>query len=399
MTVSRCPLRVGVLLLLTGLISCAGTPAPAAIEDPFQVALETLQAEFNFPGATAAYVSANGDVVTAFTGLADREAEAGMDGETRMLAASIGKTMVAATVLALAQEGIVSLDTPVSRWLGDREWYTRLANHDTVTLRHLLTHTGGIADHVYSERFAAALARRWREPGNPFTPEELVAFILDEPALHVAGQGWAYSDTGYILVGLVLEQASGQGYFDLIRQRFLLPLALTDTAPADRRALPRLAAGYTAPDNPFGLPEKSLREDGSLAWHPGLEWTGGGLISSARDLARWGHVLFTGKALAEEYLGPLLHSVPVDPSRPAASYGLGVAIYDRDSANHVYGHAGWIPGYTSSLRHYTADGLTIALQINTDVGIYGQAVTQMETRLHEAARQHQSKRTGEKGAR
>jgi D-alanyl-D-alanine carboxypeptidase len=106
-----------------------------------------------------------------------------------------------------------------------------------------------------------------------------------------------------------------------------------------------------------------------LAWHPGFEWTGGGLVSSSQDLARWGSVLFGGKAMSGSYLDELLNSVPVSPETPDIRYGAGVGIYRTGPFGPVYGHGGWIPGYSSSLRYYPDFGIAIAFQINTDIGI------------------------------
>ena len=124
---------------------------------------------------------------------------------------------------------------------------------------------------------------------------------------------------------------------------------MSATAPSDRRSLPGLTAGYTYADNPFGFPAKSLTEAGDLAWHPGLEWTGGELISNANDLAKWGHALFSGRALSSEALDEMLQAQIIDPANPEARYGFGVALYRSESQGDILGHAGWIPGYVSSL--------------------------------------------------
>lgn len=340
----------------------------SGVASEFQAALDAAREQFGFPGATAAYVLSDGSVGVAATGLADLEAGTPMTVHSRMLAGSIGKTFVAMTSLALAREGVLDLDAPVLDWLGDRPWYARLANHDTITLRHLLTHTSGLPDHVHLEDFVHEVARRWSEPGNPFPPDVLIGFILDQPPLFMPGQGWAYTDTGYILVGLVLEQATGRRYYDEIQQRFLQPLGLTSTGPADRRELPRLVPGYMAP-NPFGFPTRTTTTEGVMTWHPGLEWTGGGLISHSLDLAHWGAALFGGGALSGDYVDALLDSVPVSPGNLAIRYGLGVAICATGPDGPVYGHGGWVPGYSSSLRHYVDHGVTIAFQINTDIGV------------------------------
>ena len=144
-----------------------------------------------------------------------------MTPRSRMLAASIGKTFVGATAVALAREGVLDLDSLVSQWLGNRPWFARLPNHDTITLRHLLTHRSGVPDHVHLESFAAALSQEWRKKENLFPPERLIQFVLDRPPLFEAGKGWAYTDTGYILIGLVIEKVTGRSYYTEIQERFL----------------------------------------------------------------------------------------------------------------------------------------------------------------------------------
>ncbi|MBW2631608.1 MAG: beta-lactamase family protein [Deltaproteobacteria bacterium] len=381
------------LLILTGLFSLLkisqlnqSTVETSELAKEFQSALNTFQKRYGFPGATAAYVLRDGTAGVAATGFADIEAGTPMTVQSRMLSASIGKTFVGATAVALAREGILDLDIPVSRWLGDRQWFTRLPNHDAITLRHLLTHSSGLPDHVHLDSFANEASRKWRENDNPFPPESLIWFILDLPPLFEVGTGWAYTDTGYILIGLVIEKATGRSYYDEIKERFLTPLGLTLTTPADRRFLPGLAAGYMAADNTFGFPRKTTTADGTMVWHPGLEWTGGGLVSNSRDLALWGMALFGGNAMSDSYLDELLNSVPISPDTPDIQYGAGVGIYRTGPFGPVYGHGGWIPGYSSSLRYYLNHGIAIAFQINTDIGIVDDTtpvMSEMEARLAE----------------
>jgi len=350
----------------------------------FQAELDSLRHEYGFPGATAAYVLADGTVGEAATGFADSETATVMTPRSRLLSASIGKTYLAATAVALAGEGWLNLDLPASFWLGDQPWFSRLPNHREITLRHLLTHSSGLADHVYSERFIAEVDQRWREPDNPFPPLALIEYSLDTLPLFAAGRGWAYSDSGYILAGLVIEAATGKLCFQEITERFLVPLDLTETIPANRRDLPGLAAGYIAADNPFGFPEKTTAANGALLWHPGLEWTGGGWLSTSRDLAIWGAALFGGRALSEEDLAEMLRAVPISPKSDAIEYGAGVAISRSGPYGTVYGHGGWIPGYSSSLRYYPEHGVAVALQINTDIGIIdggSEVIGKMERRL------------------
>jgi D-alanyl-D-alanine carboxypeptidase len=123
-----------------------------------------------------------------------------------------------------------------------------------------------------------------------------------------------------------------------------------------------------------------------MAWHPGIEWTGGGLVSTSGDLARWGAALFGGKALPGAALDWMLTSSPIDSDMPGIHYGMGVAIYRGAPFGPVFGHGGWIPGYTSSLRYYADHGVAIAFQINTDIGLESDTssvVPAVEARLAE----------------
>lgn len=354
---------------LVASLALAG-PAPAeATQDRLQGLLDGFRQDHGFPGATAAIARPDGSVVMAATGVADEEAGTPMTSDSRMLAASIGKSFVAMTALSLESDGVLSRSDLVSRHLGDRDWFTRLPNHDTMSVGDLLRHTSGLPDHVHLESFQTEMASRMAGGSAAFTPEEAIAFVLDTDPLFPAGEAWAYSDTGYLLLGLVIEEAGGAAYYDLVAARFLAPLGLTATTPSNTQALPGLAAGYVGEDNPFGLPRRTMDAAGRLLWDPAMEWTGGGLASTSRDLAIWGHALFGGTAMADPYLDRLLDGVPVASDAPGILYGAGVAIYADTPRGPVYGHGGWIPGYVSSLRHYSDHGVTVAFQINTDVGI------------------------------
>jgi D-alanyl-D-alanine carboxypeptidase len=378
-------LSLSLLGLMFAMVACHPAPAnPLALKARFQSELETLHDQYRFPGATATYILPDGTVEVVATGLADVELKIPMKPQSRMLAASIGKTFVGATVVALAQEGVLSLDDPISKWLGDRPWFSRLPNHDMITLRQLLNHTSGIANHVDMKPFIHAFRENRHATTNPFPPEALIAFVLDRPPLFKAGEGWRYSDTGYLLVGLIIEAVTGHSYYEEITRRFLVPLRLTLTTPSDHLELPGLAAGYMAPDNDFNLPPKTTLRPGLMAWHPGLEWTGGGLVSNPKDLVVWAKALFEDRAMEGRYLETLLQSVPISSDDPDTRYGVAVAIHENGPLGPTYGHGGWIPGYCSSLRYYPRYGVAIAFQINTDIGIVDgstQVFKDMENRL------------------
>jgi D-alanyl-D-alanine carboxypeptidase len=386
------PIRTAVLVYLLVIVSVAHSGQTSekvlnlSLSENFQTALDDFQKQYGFPGATAAFVLQDGTVGIAATGLADIEQSKPMKAESRMLSASVGKTFVGATVIALSTEGVLDLDAPLSRWLGNRTWFSRLPNHNEITLRHLLTHSSGLPDHVHMESFANAVSVKWQCEDNPFTPEDLIEFVLDLPPLFEVGKGWGYSDTGYILLGLVIEEATGRSLWDEITDRFLTPHSLTLTTPSDRCSLSGLAAGYMDANNSFGFPKKTTKADGTMVWHPGFEWAGGGLVSNSRDLAIWGWLLYSGRAMSCSYMDILLNSIPISKESDDIQYGAGVAIYRSGAFGNVYGHGGWIPGYCSSLRYYPDYGISIAFQINTDIGIVDNStpiIREMEIRLAE----------------
>ncbi len=363
------PVLHAVATLLIGLCTLAQpTRADQSdLHEELQDLLDTFQMRYGFPGATVAYAREDGVVETLAVGFADVEKGIPMTPESRMLAASIGKSVWGALVLSLEAEGVLNRSDPVSDYLGDLPWFDRVPNAGEMTVGQLLTHSAGLPDHVHMDNVAHALIALGNE--DRFDPADLVSFILDEPPLFEAGSDWAYTDTGYLLLGMVLESATGRDVFDLARERLLGPLELTATIPSDAPEIEGLAVGYTAKDNPFGLAPRTMDDSGSLVWNPVVEWTGGGFASTSADLARWGHALFTGDAMDAEYLDQLLDGVPIHPDAAGVLYGSGIAIYEDTPHGLVYGHGGWIPGYVSSLRHYADHGLTIAFQINTDAGV------------------------------
>ena len=354
----------------------------SALEDAFREELEALRHELDFPGATAAFVLQDGTFGEVAVGVADRETGQPMTPQHGLLAASIGKTFVSAAALALSAENRLNLDAPISHWMGEAPWFSRLPQGASITVRHLLTHRSGLPDHVHREDFKEALQERWPEDDPPFTPVEMIGFVLDKPALFVPDTGWAYSDTGYVLLGLILEDVCGRSLYAEVAERFLSPLRLAHTRPSDQRALPGLAPGYTSETNPFGFPSKSTDARGHLRWHPGIEDFGGGWMSSAGDLARWGAALYVGDALSETARVELRRTVPISSDPASPRYGPGVSHYPEGPLGPTLGHGGWVPGYVSSLRHYSRHGLTVAFQINTDaVASEGNWMAEMELRL------------------
>ncbi len=121
------PRLLVVMMIVFIIVDCSPSPT---LKEQFQSELDAIHLQYRFPGATAAYILPDGTVEVFAIGLADVELETPMTPKSRMLAASIGKTFVGATILALTQDGVLNLDDPISKWLDDRTWFSRLPNHD-----------------------------------------------------------------------------------------------------------------------------------------------------------------------------------------------------------------------------------------------------------------------------
>lgn len=360
---SRTPLvLVGFAITM---VACSSSPSGSdAFETRLISATRNLIEDYDLPGMTVAIAGPDG-VMSVAAGDADPDNGRAMTSETTMLAASIGKTFVAATVLQMSDEGKLKLDDPISDWLGDKDWFDRLPNASGITIRHLLQHRAGLQDHVHMQAFSDL----WLGGREDLAPEDLIALVLDTEPLFPAGEAWSYSDTGYLMLGLIVEKVAGRSYEDEIRERFLNPLGLTSTGPSNQKRLPQLASGYASGEPGLGLAVKTTDDSGAMVWNPAIEWTGGGLYSTSYDLALWGRYFLSGRLLTESTYQQALGGVAASDGDANSLYGLGISIRLDSPWGPVYGHRGWIPGYVSSLQYYPEYDTAIAFQTNTDIGI------------------------------
>jgi D-alanyl-D-alanine carboxypeptidase len=327
--------------------------------------LTALKAQANYPGVSVGFVLEDGRKGAIAVGLADVEAKIPLETSDRLLAGSIGKTYVAAVMLQLIEEGKVGLNDKLEKWLGKESWFARLPNAGDLTIHNLMTHSSGLREYF---EISGVNKKLLADPDRVWKPEELVAFILDTKPLFAADKGWAYADTNYILVGLVVEKATGQTLFNEISRRLLKPLMLERTIPSDHRTLPEVAVGYSMPRSPFGVEGRMIR-DQKFVLNPQFEYAGGGLASTPLELALWAKALYEGKVFRKpETLQLLLTGVDSSGGRGGAKgskYGLGVQIRESPWGTS-YGHGGWFPGYLSELEYFPSKKTAIAVQFNTD---------------------------------
>ncbi|RLD55272.1 MAG: hypothetical protein DRJ05_13230 [Bacteroidetes bacterium] len=337
------------------------------LNENIQTSLNEIQKKYGFPGITAAYKLPQAYVSGFASGMADKEKGLVMQPHMLMLSASIGKMYVGAVLSQLVAENLLNLNDPLSKWLGHKTWFKRLPNADSITIAHLASHTAGLPDHVYSKEFAEFAVTAKGNPGLLLSPEELISFILDKEPLCSPGKEFKYTDTGFLLLGLAIEEATHQNYYDLLKERLLNPLNLLETVLANRRDIPNITQAYTPKDNMFGLPEFVI-EDGLMTHHPGIEWTGGGLASSATDLVRWSSALFTTDIAGANYTELVMENASTHITNlevPYVGYGLGVKIRDTEFGRMFY-HTGWTLSYYSNVSYYVDSGISLSFMVNTD---------------------------------
>jgi D-alanyl-D-alanine carboxypeptidase len=357
------------LIAVTAVSLCASTLAlqqPAipsaskpAIQRTPQQKFEGLHKAGSFPGGTAGFVFGDGSSLALAVGVSDRTSGRAMAPTDRLLLGSVGKTYVSAVALQMMAEKKFALSDTLDRFFAREPWFSRIANASRITIRHLMTHTSGLVRYEFNPKFTEDLSAN---PDKVWTGVDRLSYLFDATPPFAPGEGWEYSDTNYIVLGMIIEQVARNSYYAELRKRILEPFGLKDTVPADSRTVPGLVQGYAGEKNPFGGSDEMIK-DGRFAVNPQFEWTGGGLAVTALDLAKWGKILYEGKAFDASMMAPLLDGVPARLG-PDSKYGLGVII--RPSPLGItYGHSGFMPGYQTELVYFPEMKTSIAVQVNS----------------------------------
>jgi D-alanyl-D-alanine carboxypeptidase len=327
---------------------------------------ESIRTRDELPGINVAFVLANGLAGATAVGYSDVEKHTPLRTTDRMFSGSTGKTFVSAVVMQLVDDHKLSLNLPIATWLGKEWWFTRLPNANKITLRMLLNHTSGIPNHVESAEFAADVRHM---PQRVWKPEELVAYDLDKKPLFRVGSSWYYTDTNYILAGMIIERVTGHAYYEEVTRRILVPLRLNATEPSDRPELKGVIPGYDESGAVFGLPKKVMAT-GKFEFNPQLEWTGGGLVTTPTDLAHWAKDVYEHKVFSAASLTEVLEGVDIGKG---FRYGLGVLEW-QSNYGRVYGHMGEFPGYLTVMAYWPRYRSAVAVQLNKDQSEEGKAM-------------------------
>ncbi|MEU2614042.1 serine hydrolase domain-containing protein [Micromonospora sp. NPDC007271] len=332
----------------------AGSAAPPAL-DHRSTATVLQQGLDDLHGlgvsGTQGLVRDGGRVTVARSGVADLDTGAPMPVDGYFRIGSATKTFVSVVLLQLVGEGRIGLDDPIERWLpGVVNGNGNEGRH--VTVRQILQHTSGLYDStddlVALQSADEFLAHRF----DHYTEAQLVVMAMRHPPLFAAGTHWSYSNTNYLLVGMLIERVTGHPWYTEVRSRILMPLHLTHTFyPGDRPTLPQPhAEGYQqfVPGGP--LVDTTL-------FNPTVAASAGGLVSTTTDLARFWQAVARGQLLRPGQMAELHQTVlaeSVQDIRPGIAYGLGI-MWLPNRCGGYWAHFGDMPGM-STLNAVTPDG-------------------------------------------
>ena len=339
---SRLAVAATVLVsLMVGVTSAsAGAPQAAPSVDALSTELDAALNDVvaaGVPGINVRVQDPHRPARSSASGVGDLAKGAALRQAAQFRIGSITKTFVATIVLQLVSEGRLRLDEPVARRLPGL-----LANGGQITVRQLLNHTSGLPDYTADpELFAGIVQNRVWEP------RELVALAVRHPQLFPPGRAWRYSNTNYIVAGLLVEAVAGRPLARELDRRIFSPLHLDHTSfPAASADLPKYHAhGYISTETAPTADGQPLDVTG---YNPSHAWAAGAIVSTAADLSNFYTALMSGRLLSQPMLWEMKKTVAEDPTDPNTTfrYGLGLQrVNDTCGAN--WGHTGTIFGYQS----------------------------------------------------
>jgi D-alanyl-D-alanine carboxypeptidase len=343
-----------------------GPTATAAMRHALQARLDQLRERYGVPGISVTVLFADGSSWLGASGLADVSAKRPVTPSTSFAIASVSKTFTGALVVALAQEGKIDLDVSVRRYLPDLKVNIR------TTVRQLLDHTSGLRDYFFHPAIDHALlsapSRRW-------VAADALKYV--GKAYFKPGTGWHYSNTNYLILGLLAEEVGGAPLGEQIRTRFLDPLGLQHTWYQPSEApTSDVAHGYRFTSAAKDATPIDLSDGTRLVPFTSVVTAAGGaggFASSSSDLARWARALYAGRVLSPASVDSLVGDISrTAPYKPRVPYGLGVQRLVIDGAPSL-GHSGRLLGFRSAVRWLPDEDIAISVLTNqsrTDPGVF-----------------------------
>jgi CubicO group peptidase (beta-lactamase class C family) len=328
------------ILTLGGLLlACLAQAAPKA--DAVERVVRAQMVKQQIPGL-ALLVSRNGvPIREQGFGLASLELKVPVKPETVFQSGSMGKQFTATAVMLLVEEGKIALDDPLTKYFADGpSWWK------DVSIRELLSHTAGFTD--YPKDF---------DLRKDYSEEELLKVVEAIPAAYPPGTSWAYSNLGYVTLGILIHRVSGQYFGDFLQERVFKPLGMSTTRIiSEADIIPERAAGYRLEkgeikNQEWVSPSANSTADGSLYF-------------TTLDLAKWDAALYTDKILKESSKREIWTVTTLKDGKPnQGPYGFAWFVESR-KGHRLVGHGGRWQGFSTHIARYLDDGLTIVILTN-----------------------------------
>ncbi|MFG2911423.1 serine hydrolase domain-containing protein [Kitasatospora sp. NPDC048298] len=340
-----------------GVLTAGATAPPGAFAagrpDAVQQGLNTLVRDGIAPAALASVTDHDGRTRNYTAGVADPAtgAEVPVDGQVRI--GSNTKVFTAVVMLQLVAEGKVGLDEPVDTYLPGLVRGEGIDGR-LITVRRLLQHTSGLPEYMLSPRMADLAAIRHHY----FEPRDVLDLALAQKSDLAPGTKWQYSNTNYLLAGLIVQQVTGRPLAEEIDRRVIRRIGLRHTyfpAPGDQTIREPHPNGYYR-DAP-GAPPRDFTE-----LDPSWAWAAGQLVSTDSDLNRFYTALLGGRLLPTAQLAQMRTTVPADDAGPGVRYGLGLSSMPLPCGGVFWGHNGNIPGYRTRAG-VTDDGHAVSVTL------------------------------------
>jgi CubicO group peptidase (beta-lactamase class C family) len=298
------------------------------------------------PGGAVIITRGGRTIYTAGRGLADVEAHRPIAPDTVFRIGSITKQFTAAVVLQLVAEGRISLDDPLSRFLPDYPQPGAAA-----TVRQLLNHVSGVQSYTGIPGWMVEA-----NTNRAHTTAEMIAEFRDRPQVTPPGQAWAYNNSGYVLLGAIIEQVTGKPWHQAVAERIAGPHDLASIGyGVDREPLPGMAHGYSA-ENGRVIPARRI--------HMSVPHAAGALVGTVGDLATWAYALHHGRVVSPAMYAAMTTPVRM-PDGSTLPYGMGLGMGEVRGRNTI-GHNGGIFGFSSDSTYVPSDDLFVAVLTNSD---------------------------------
>ncbi len=355
---SAVPVRAPLLAVCALLAAICGLALPAGASaggGRLDAALDRIIDDPQGPPGLSVLIQRGSEIDFRRRGVADRKTGAKPKIDSPMRIASMAKAFNGALALSLVSERRIGLDDTVGQWLPGI-W----PKADAVTVREMLGHTAGLPDYIRQPAFIEDLTS---DPGQYMTPFELIDYVNDLDVGLAPGESYEYSDSDNIMVGLLVEAATGRPYNKLMQNEIYEPVGIRNTSLPDTLAMPK---GYM---HGYDRNDQGRFEDVSKFINPALAWASGGIVSTPADVndffrAYVGGELFSSKVARSQNRYVRGRSSPPGPGRNDATLGL---FRYRTRCGTVYGHTGSYPGYRLFAASSANGKRSVVFSVNSQI--------------------------------